>query len=253
MIAGRLMVLYRLSRWSIYAVALYLFIWPVQSHAALSIAWAGVPVKDDASGTSSTTASFNSTGYTHIVVGVNHEGAPTTLTLSDNKGSSGPTGLTKINHTNGNLNGQLIWMKIASPGSGHTVTITWGASRPYRNIGVWLVNSGTGELALDVETGAGGTSSPADAGSLATTTATASVLWVANYDSVTWTASTGWTENYDNGSFGGSRTDASGTLDPQATPSLGLDWVAVAASFKESGGGGGGGTVHNLMMMGIGQ
>ena len=86
--------------------------------------------------TSLTTGSFDSTGYTHIVVGVKHEGAVTTITPSDNKSTTGWTSLTKetVAAASDDLHGQLHWAKIGSPGTGHTATATFAASRPYRTV-----------------------------------------------------------------------------------------------------------------------
>lgn len=197
-----------------------------------------VGTSDSASGTVLTSGTFNSTGYTHLVVFAKHEGAAVTMTLSDNKGSSGPTNLTKESNTNGDVHGQITWMPIASPGSGHTATITYGSASPYRGMVVWLVNT-TGTLSLDVESTAEGTgTSTCDAGSLVTTAATVSFMGVGEYTTVTYTVGTGWTEDYDSGHYGQSRSDASGTLDPVCEASGVMGWVACAASFKETGGGG---------------
>ena len=194
----------------------------------------GAGARDDASGTVLTTAAFDSTGYTHLVVFMKHEGATTTKTLSDNKGSSASTNLTLESHSGtGDLDGQLAWMSIASPGSGHTATMTLGAARPFRNFIVWLVNASGGRLELDVQSTAEGNSTTPDAGSLVTTAATVSFMGVGEYAAGTYTIGTGWTEDYDNGSYGQSRSDASGTLDPVCTASGSMFWVACAASFKE--------------------
>lgn len=193
-------------------------------------------------GTPFTTMSVNgvnTTGMTHVVVYTKHEGAATTITVSDNKSSGTYNSLTKETHSNTDFHAQLHWVKLGTPGTSSNFTMTM-ASRTWGQIIVWGVTSGTGELAVDVEAAGGeGTSTAPDAGSLVTTTATASFMGVGEYSGATYTASAGWTEDVDNSGFGASRTDASGTLDPAATASTSIPWVAVAASFKESGGGGG--------------
>lgn len=194
-----------------------------------------------ASGTTLTTGTFNSTGYTHIVCFGKHEGASgSTQTFSDNKGSSGQTYYTEERHTTASLSGQMAMFPIASPGTGHTVTMTLSSARDFRGLVVWLVNASGGSLTLDVQSTAEGalTGTP-DAGSLATTAATVSFMGVGEYTTATFEPGSGWAQDYDSGHFGQSRSDASGTLDPVCTLTAGtMDWVACAASFKESGGGG---------------
>lgn len=187
------------------------------------------------SGTTLTTASFDSTGYTHIVCFGKHEGAAgVTQTFSDNKGSSGQTYYTEKRHSTATLSGQMGMFPIASPGTGHTVTMTLSAARDYRTVLVWLVNASGGSLTLDVESVAEGSVSNApDAGSLPTTAATVSFTGVAEYASGTFTPGTGWTEDYDSNTYGQSRSDASGTVDPACAWSVSDSWVACAASFKE--------------------
>ncbi len=144
--------------------------------------------------TSSTTiaVTVNSTGYTHIVCFVKHEGAPTTITAADNKGSGSYNLLTKVDHSNGDISSRIEWVKIGTPGTSHTITATFGASRPYRRLICWGVNSGTGELALDVEATNQGNGASQDAGSLATSAATVSFMGVGEYISTTYTPGSGW-------------------------------------------------------------
>lgn len=217
---------------------------------SLSKAFLGSTNADSTSTTIAVTV--DSTGYTHVVCFVKHEGAATTITGADNKSSGAFNQLTKVDHSNGDLSSRLLWVKIGSPGTSHTITATFGASRLYRRLACWGVNSGTGELELDVEATAQGSSATPDAGSLATTAATVSFMGVGEHDVVTYTPGSGWTEDLDSSIHAQSRADASGTLDPTCTSSGGMDWTANAASFKEAAGGGGA-TVRTLMMMGVGQ
>lgn len=195
----------------------------------------GNVTKNDASGLAMTSAAADSTGYTHVVTFMKWEGGDATFTLSDNKGSSGPTNLTKISHSNGLLAGHLTWMPLTAPGTGHTFTGTLSISRTWRRMIVWLVNSTTLTLALDVEAGAqdAGASATADAGTLTPTTDTVSFMAVGEYAARTYTPSAGWTEDVDSSVFGGSSADV-GTLDPTCSIVGGtMNWICVAASFKE--------------------
>lgn len=207
---------------------------------AITRTFLGVTVSSD--GTPFTTMSVNGldlTGFTHAVIFTKHEGAAITITPSDNRGSTPWTSYNKKTHSNTDFHGQLHSVKLTSPGSGTNFTMTVATSRTWGMIVVWGVNAGTGEAALDVEAAGGeGTSTAPDAGSLATTAATVSFMGVGEYSGATYTASSGWTEDVDNSGYAASRADASGTLDPAATASGSIPWVAVAISLKESAGGG---------------
>lgn len=188
---------------------------------------------NDASGTTLTSASFNSSGATGIVVWCKHEGAPTTITISDSA-SNTYTAETKINHGNGDLS-SVISSVLGSPAtsSTHTVTMTVSAAKTFRYMLVWTLTGTT--PAKDVAAQASGTSATPDAGSLVTTAATVSFLGGGIYNSVNGTASAGWTEDFDTGgsAHGYSRSDASGTLDPSYTITGSNDWVANSLSVKE--------------------
>jgi hypothetical protein len=211
---------------------------------ALSKAFAIAAGNGDTGG-ALTTGTFDSTGFTHLVVGYKHEGATTTLTPSDNKGSTGWNSLTKINHSNGDLSSQMFWVPIGTPGTGHTVTITPAASRPWRTMVVWLVSAGT-TVELDAQAGAQSSGSAVDAGSLATTgVSVVSFLFVGPYASGSYTPSAGWTEDHDGAvgsvsSYGASRGPETTTpINPAATWTNTDSWAVVAASLREASGGGG--------------
>lgn len=193
----------------------------------------------DATSDTTIAVTVDTTGYTHAVVFVKHEDPPTTISMADNKGSGAYTGLTKFDHSNNLLTAQMFWVKIGSPGTSTTVTATFGAGKTWRKIGVWGVNATSGDIALDVEAAdqdPGGTGSTAiDAGTLVTTAATVSFMGVAEYSAATYTPGSGWAEDVDDAILMQSRSDASGTLDPVATASTAISWVACAASFKETG------------------
>lgn len=213
---------------------------------AISKAFA-VRAANDASGTILTSGTFNSTGFTHLVVFTKHEGTTTTITPSDNKNSVGWASLTKVDNANSDLTTQLHWAKIGSPGTSHTVTMTLSAARAFRRLGVWLMNADSGQAGLVVEaTNQGSTGTAIDAGSLATgSVSTVSFMGVGEYNVSTYTPGTGWTQDWDIqeedglgvSSFGQSRADSSGTLDPVCTQSTSNAWNANAASFTEIIGG----------------
>ena len=202
---------------------------------ALSKALLGSITNADTSSTTVAVTGLNTTGYTHVVFFVKHEGSTTTISGSDNKGSGAYNQLTLQAHSNGDLHGRLLWVKLGSPGTSTDVTATFGASVAYRRMAVWGVTSGTSELALDVEDTDQGNVTTVDAGSLVTTAATASFQGTGEYTVRTYTPGTGWTEDLDSNIHAQSRTDASGTLDPVCTLSSAMEWVTCAASFKESG------------------
>lgn len=193
---------------------------------------------DDTSGGALTTGAFDSTGYTHIVVFFKHEGGATTLTPSDNKGSSSWSSLTKESHSGGEPDGQIFWAAIGTPGTGHTATVTPAASRTFRGMFVWLINADSGTITLDAESTDEGSSAAPDAGSLATTgAAVVSFLGFGLYNSGN-TAATGWDEDMDGGgatAFAAySRASETTTpIDPAATWTANDRWVGCAASFRE--------------------
>lgn len=196
---------------------------------------------ESANDTSFTTSTFNSTGFTHLVAFVKHEGALATITMSDNKSSGTWNALTKKSHSNNDLHGQLFWVKIGSPGTGHTVTMTYNAARPWKSVGVWLINATGGDIELDTEAGdvSASPGTAVDAGMLSTSGASVvSFLGCCEYASLTWTPSSGWTEDYDGTggmSTGGFSRGAETTtpIDPAATASTATEWVAVSAAFRE--------------------
>jgi hypothetical protein len=206
----------------------------------------GAAAATQASGTALTTGTFDSTGYTHIVVFFKHEGGPTTLTPSDNKGSSSWTSLTKESHSGGEPDGQFFWAPIGTPGTGHTATVTPSASRAFRGIIAWLVSATGGTIELDAETTAEGSSAAPDAGSLSTTgVSVVSFFGLGLYNIFNATAASGWTEDLDGsnnyGYAGYSRAAETTTpINPAATWAISDRWACCAASFREPAAGGGG-------------
>lgn len=234
--------------------SLLVFVWVlvsgVPAHAALTKTFLGSDVTGDATPVTEFAVTVDSTGQTHVVCFVKHEGSATTITIADNKGSGAFNLLTKVDHSNNGLSSRLAWVKIGSPGTSHTITATYGAGKTYSRMACWGINSGTGDIALDVEASASGNGTAVDAGSLATTAATVSFMGVGESTGTAYTPSTGWTEDLDSSIYGASRADASGTLDPACTSDASMDWTSNAASFNETGGGGG--SVRRGMLLGVG-
>jgi hypothetical protein len=186
-----------------------------------------------------TSATFNSTGNTNIAVFVKHEGATTTATVSDNKGTTWQAGLTKQGNGVSDSWGQWFYGKIGSPGTGHTVSLTLSAARDFRQFVVYLINSTAGDIAVeDQKTATGSTTTPT-AGTITTSVATVTLVGVAEYAAVIYTAGTGFTEDFDengpNYTYGESRADASGTsFSATCTANGSMDWACCAVAFKEA-------------------
>lgn len=199
-------------------------------------------VAGSSSGGVLTTGAFDSTGYTHLGVFFKHEGAPTTLTPSDNKTSTVQDTLTKEDHTSGDLSGQMFVLKIGTAGAGHTVSVTPTANRSFRGLEVWLIDADSGTAALDAQSNAEGHSNAPDAGSLVTTGASVvSFLGCGLYNNQATTPGSGWTEDVDGSGrdFAGfSRGPETTTpINPDAGWGITDDWVACAGSVREVTGG----------------
>ena len=212
------------------AISLYEF-------GALSISF-GTQASNDTSGTILTTSGIDTTGYDAAVIFYKHESTATTQTPTDSETNSW-TSLTLEDHGTSGLHGQLHWAPLATTNVSHTFTITLGAARDFRDIRIWLIDSGGETVELDVQVTDSSTSNsdPVDAGDLITTEETVSVMGVAGFvPGLTYTPGTGWTEDSDiNNNYSQSRHDlAAETLPAECTVSANTDWVAVAAAFRIS-------------------
>lgn len=184
-----------------------------------------------------TTAAFNSTGYTHLAVWMKHEGTPTVMTASDNKGSLFSK-LVQVNHSNNDLSSVWAYGKIGTPGTSHTVTLSVEADKPYQRLAVYGLVADSGRISIRAFDQAQGTATTAvDAGSLVTSVPTVSLMCVGPYTALTYTPSSGWTEDLDNDIFCASRSDSTGTFDPACTMSISSSWVANAVSFNDAANG----------------
>lgn len=186
---------------------------------------------------------FDSTGYTHLVVFVKWESGPTSITMSDNKGTSWSS-LTAVDHTNGDMSSQMFWGTIGTPGILHDAVATFGANRNYAGMIVWGITASGGVVELDaqaVNQAVSGTL--VDAGTLSTTgVPVVSIMGGAAYSTATYDPTgSGWTEDVDSiggvlSAFGQSRaSETTSPIDPYTTANTAVSWVANAASFREPG------------------
>ena len=108
------------------------------------------------------------TAGNHIGFWVKHEGAATTIEVSD--GTTSLTARTKFSHSNGDLHGQWFYLLAANSGD-KTYTVTFGAKRVFVRIFVFE-HSYTGTASYDVEPTAGGaegSSTAPNSGNMTTT------------------------------------------------------------------------------------
>jgi hypothetical protein len=104
---------------------------------------------------------------------VKHEGAVTTISVSD--GTSTFTAATKTSHANGDTHGQWHYLLVSNGGS-KTITATLGAGRDFRSIIVFEYTY-SGTASLDGEAGTSGTSTGVISSGNLTTTATDGVAF----------------------------------------------------------------------------
>lgn len=180
----------------------------------------------------------DTTGYTNAVVYVKHEGAPTTISVSDNKGSGTYIALTKVDHSsNGALSGGFHHVKLGSPGTSTTITMTLGAAKTFCRIMVWGVNSGLGSMTMVVPERTTQDSASTLVSMLDIETAAPCVAFMAcgEFDVVTYNQGSGWLKDFDTLCCGQSRAEASPTtITPSFTYTPAMDHVASAVAFVES-------------------
>ena len=198
------------------------------------------PGQNTAAGTSLDSASFDSTGFTHLVAFAKHEGATDADAVTDNKGSGTFTPLTKQGNGVSDSWGRFHWVKIGTPGSGHVVNLAT-ASRAFRTILVWMVNADSGEIALVDEKTATGSNATPTAGTLSNAGADSivSFMGAAEYAIEQYTVGSGWSEDHDtngpNYTYGQSRgAETTTSFSATCTATQTEDWAACAVAFKES-------------------
>lgn len=229
---------------------------------AISIAW-GDSYDGFDSGGNTTNTGIDTTGYTHVVAFASNDATSSVITLSDSVSSTGWTYLTQT--TQSGITARMGYAKLASTGSGYTVTaIHTGGSPTYRTVGFWLIDADSGEIELDDDALASAASgNPASAGTLACSGA--SVVSVLNVQiegaSTGNTQGTDWTEDFDNSENFGLRVIAA-HRGPETTTSIpasytlantGIPWIAMAAAFREGTAAGGLRRKGSLGLLGVGR
>jgi hypothetical protein len=191
---------------------------------------------------STTSGTYNSTGFTHVVAFYKHEGANVSVTPSATNVASGNwtgnTSTKKGNSVNDSW-GQFFWAKIDTPGAGQTTTMSH-STVPFRTLIVWLINATSGVIAKVDEVSATANNSSPTAGTLTNAGGDSVVSFhgVAEYASVTYTVGSGWTKDADtnptNATCGQSRgAETTASFSATCTSSLSMDWASVAVMFKE--------------------
>ena len=202
--------------------------------------------------TTRTTATFDTTGFTHILVGTKFEGGDTTVTPSSTAVSGSWTSHTKeiVAATSSDLVGQLFSAVITSATTGRTATITFAAGRTFSTVAVWVMNATSGVIALVAEANGEGTGTALDGGSLSNAGGDSVVSFMmcleysaSTHTSAGWTGATNGAEDFD---FGGSDNFTAGysrgaettnPIDPTATQTNSAAWGVLSLMFKEDAGG----------------
>ena len=184
-----------------------------------------------------------------ICIFVKHEGAPTTISLGDNKSNTW-TSRAKVDHSGGGLSGELFTAVANGTYADLVVTATFAASRNWKGLWFHAYRPTGASLSFDTVASAQGTGTAIATGSLSISTAGgAGVCFVAGDGGVTYTAGSGWTEQMDSGDYSEDRLTAGseGTINGQATASGSQNWLAIAMHLAEPGGTPGGidpGIIH---------
>lgn len=124
---------------------------------------------DDVGGTPGSTDSLTisaATAGSLLVAWVKHEGASTTISVTD--GTSTFTPATKSSHGNGDLFGQFHYL-LSANGGATTITTNLVASRPYLSLIVFEHTYTGGACTFDVENGNAATGSSLSSGNITTT------------------------------------------------------------------------------------
>jgi hypothetical protein len=118
-----------------------------------------------------------------IALWAGHEGAPTTMTVSD--GTTSLTAATKVDHSNNDLSGQWFYLPSSVASGTVTYTVTYAAARSFRRV-MALRFTHTGTASFDAEcTGGGAINTSVTAhtsGATLTTTGTAGVILAAYFN-----------------------------------------------------------------------
>ena len=199
-----------------------------------------------------------------IAVRVSHEGAPTSITVSD--GTSSLTGLTKKNHSNSDISQQVFYLLSSVATGSVTYTVTWGTSPPFQKLAAYAF-SYTGTAAFDAELTGGGDEYNVTGGTAPTGDVVSSTLTTTGTDELV----LGYTANYSgnpedtwliNGAAAtgnlsvGNSSEWYGTANSTFTGGVGVHYATTsvglisAVAFTATAGGGGCGLTQNLMGVG---
>lgn len=193
-----------------------------------------------ASGGSIATAATSHTTGNLLVCCVRHEGATTTISISDTAGNTW-TPLTKVTHPGGDMHLQLFYVLNCTGNASNVVTATFGANRTFRGIQVQQFSGLNTYDEEDSGTTTAGTS--VTAGTVNIDGAGVVVNGIALYGGLlTWSASTGYTlvqNSADTQRMGMSYELETGSSaeSPGASGSSNDDWIIVSSAFLEAGAG----------------
>lgn len=196
-----------------------------------------------ASATSITSGAVSTSAGQLVVLVVKHEGASTTISITDSAGGNTWTSGGNVPNTTsgaGDHYSEIFYSVLTNGNASHTFTANFAAARTFRSI-VGATANGTYSIAggsLDATAAGGsGVGTSPDAGSLTTSAATISFVGTTNYSSSVHSAAAGWTIITSPGNYISIhyRIDASsGTYDPISVLTPGQDWTAHGLSFKEA-------------------
>lgn len=177
-----------------------------------------------------------------IIVFVKHESTPTTITVTDNHSNTYTT-RKKIDKSSGAASGDLSGEVFTAVANGTysdlVITGNFSVSKPFRLIETHKYRpSGS---ALDYDNGSTGESSSVGTGVSASGYAVdaaggAAVLFVGQYaDGTPYTPGAGWTNQLDSGQTADRLLGTSeGTITPSTTAFVGIDWICLSISVKET-------------------
>lgn len=193
---------------------------------------------NSASASSIAAAATSHTTGNLLVCGVRHEGATTTISISDTAGNTWVP-LTKVAHPNGDMWLQLFYVLNCTGNASNVVTATFGAARTWRYIQVQQFSGLNTYDEEDSGTTSAGTT--VTAGTVNIDGAGVVVNAIANYGGlISWSASTGYTlvKNTGDATRAGMSYEletGSSAESPGASGSANEDWIIVSAAFLEAG------------------
>lgn len=191
-----------------------------------------------------TNNSVDATGYEYaLAYACDDDVTSNTITFTDSVSSTDITYYPQ--QTSGTITGRLALIKLASSGTGYTVSAAHSGTPTFRNVGFWLIDSTTGLVTADDADGSfgTGTGTAVDAGTLNNSGASAVSFMAVCIGSASTgnTQGTDWTEDRDtNENFGimniaeSRGPETTTTINPDYTLASSNDWAALSASYRES-------------------